>query len=441
MMRAIAIEIDEAPLSLAPPTEADYVGRMINAALHRPLVRRDGPRRVPGAAEAWRCSPDGLRWEFVLRQDGRWSDGAPLTAEDALAGLVAAAEHPLWSRYLRCLRAADASEPGRLCLTLRHPFHPLLDLLAVPDLAPRRPGRFSGPYTLTTASADEVALAPNPALAGADLRPPLRFVRNRDPERSPADFFSGRFDVTASTGFPGRHIRHYCKDMFYRTCDTGIVVQLEVNPRGSPWLQQRAARLALHAALDREAIAGGLHGAVRPVDGFGPACFASLSALALPAAELATAGLAGPPRLRLLFHDYEPNRAIAEAVAGQWAERLGLTTELVVGDFADGGCDDFDLLLALRFPTFPSPWAVLEHLALLVAGLADPAYPRLHAALAGWLRGPAAAALDLTDFGAGLREAMPVVPLFEVVGHWLQRPEAHGFDYPDDGYFDFEGRA
>ncbi len=36
---------------------------------------------VPGAAERWDVSPDGLTWTFHLR-DQAWSDGMPLTAED-----------------------------------------------------------------------------------------------------------------------------------------------------------------------------------------------------------------------------------------------------------------------------------------------------------------------------------------------------------------------
>ena len=37
---------------------------------------------VPGAAESWSQSTDGLTWTFTLREDLRWSDGAPLTADD-----------------------------------------------------------------------------------------------------------------------------------------------------------------------------------------------------------------------------------------------------------------------------------------------------------------------------------------------------------------------
>ena len=38
----------------------------------------------PGLAESWTNSPDGKTWTFRLRKNLRWSDGAPLTADDVV---------------------------------------------------------------------------------------------------------------------------------------------------------------------------------------------------------------------------------------------------------------------------------------------------------------------------------------------------------------------
>ncbi len=48
------------------------------------LTRRDATtlRPVPGVAERWEVSDDGLTWTFHLRRDARWSDGQPVTAHD-----------------------------------------------------------------------------------------------------------------------------------------------------------------------------------------------------------------------------------------------------------------------------------------------------------------------------------------------------------------------
>jgi ABC-type oligopeptide transport system substrate-binding subunit len=42
-------------------------------------------RPMPGAAERWETSDDGLTWTFHLREHS-WSDGTPVTAEDFLYG-------------------------------------------------------------------------------------------------------------------------------------------------------------------------------------------------------------------------------------------------------------------------------------------------------------------------------------------------------------------
>jgi ABC-type transport system substrate-binding protein len=51
-----------------------------------PLVNLDeNLNLIPGAAESWEPSEDGLTWTFHLRPDQVWSDGTPLTANDYVA--------------------------------------------------------------------------------------------------------------------------------------------------------------------------------------------------------------------------------------------------------------------------------------------------------------------------------------------------------------------
>ncbi|PKL96047.1 MAG: peptide ABC transporter substrate-binding protein [Gammaproteobacteria bacterium HGW-Gammaproteobacteria-8] len=44
-------------------------------------------RLVPGAAGRWDISRDGLSYTFYLREEGRWSNGEPVTADDFVFGL------------------------------------------------------------------------------------------------------------------------------------------------------------------------------------------------------------------------------------------------------------------------------------------------------------------------------------------------------------------
>lgn len=54
---------------------------------------------IPGAAERYDISDDGLTLTFHLRADGRWSDGAPVTAEDFVLAFRRAFDPQIASAY------------------------------------------------------------------------------------------------------------------------------------------------------------------------------------------------------------------------------------------------------------------------------------------------------------------------------------------------------
>ena len=67
------------------PQRMSYLEDMrVGSALYEGLVRFDPQRNGfdPGAARSWTTSDDGLTWTFHLREDGRWSNGRPVTAHD-----------------------------------------------------------------------------------------------------------------------------------------------------------------------------------------------------------------------------------------------------------------------------------------------------------------------------------------------------------------------
>ncbi len=73
---------DIADLDPHMATETKYYS--VLSALLEGLVGEDPATLapVPGVAEHWDISPDGLTYTFHLRADGRWSDGTPVTATD-----------------------------------------------------------------------------------------------------------------------------------------------------------------------------------------------------------------------------------------------------------------------------------------------------------------------------------------------------------------------
>jgi oligopeptide transport system substrate-binding protein len=76
------------PPDLDPHTNNSTVVGFILDALFEGLVRvaNDGTTVLPGVAERWEISPDGLVYTFHLRADARWSNGDPVTADDIVAG-------------------------------------------------------------------------------------------------------------------------------------------------------------------------------------------------------------------------------------------------------------------------------------------------------------------------------------------------------------------
>ena len=73
------------PQSISPLTARTQADRDLVALLFRGLVR-NGPNGtlVADLAETWTVGDGGRTWTFTLRQDARWHDGEPLTAEDVV---------------------------------------------------------------------------------------------------------------------------------------------------------------------------------------------------------------------------------------------------------------------------------------------------------------------------------------------------------------------
>src|ERR1700687_3785611 len=114
--------------------EAQVVGDLIVG-----LTTEDtAAKPIPGAAESWETSPDGLTWTFHLRAH-TWSDGMPVTADDfvfAWRRILDPKPAASYAYYLYPIRNARAvntgNQPGTalgvsapddktLVVTLEHP--------------------------------------------------------------------------------------------------------------------------------------------------------------------------------------------------------------------------------------------------------------------------------------------------------------------------------
>ena len=87
--------------SLDPQVNFDAAAAWIQSDAYEGLITFDlSGKVIPGAAESWEASPDGLTFTFHLRDGLKWSNGDPLTAQQFVDGA------------LRMLNPDTASEKG-----------------------------------------------------------------------------------------------------------------------------------------------------------------------------------------------------------------------------------------------------------------------------------------------------------------------------------------
>jgi peptide/nickel transport system substrate-binding protein len=91
---------------------------------------------VPGLAESWTVSQDGLTWTFKIRQGAKWSDGQPVTARDAaytfnriMKGTFEQTNYP----YTDNLKSVTATDDATLVMVAKKP-SPTMLRIAIPIL-------------------------------------------------------------------------------------------------------------------------------------------------------------------------------------------------------------------------------------------------------------------------------------------------------------------
>jgi oligopeptide transport system substrate-binding protein len=106
------------PATLDPHLAEDSASFEILRDLYEGLTTGDVDARVvPGTAESWEVSADGLTWRFTLRENAAWSNGDPVTAADFVAGFRRTVDPATASTYAQVLfpvKNAEAVNRGEL---------------------------------------------------------------------------------------------------------------------------------------------------------------------------------------------------------------------------------------------------------------------------------------------------------------------------------------
>ncbi|MBB3397407.1 MULTISPECIES: ABC transporter substrate-binding protein [unclassified Rhizobium] len=121
-----------------PIKSAQNVDNWVFSNVFDVLIRVDktGTKLEPGLAESWSVSGDGLTYTFKIR-DAKFSDGSPITAEDAAFSLLRIRDNKasLWSDSYKIVKTAEATDPKTLTVKLKTPSAPFLSTLALPNVS------------------------------------------------------------------------------------------------------------------------------------------------------------------------------------------------------------------------------------------------------------------------------------------------------------------
>lgn len=81
--QVLRINLSAEPPTFDPAQAQDSQTNTVLKTLYEGLVRMDSEgKEIPGVAESWEISEDGLVYKFKLREDAKWSNGDAVTAND-----------------------------------------------------------------------------------------------------------------------------------------------------------------------------------------------------------------------------------------------------------------------------------------------------------------------------------------------------------------------
>jgi oligopeptide transport system substrate-binding protein len=377
------------PADLDPQINSANSTGTILSALFQGLVAmsNDGQTILPGMAERWEVSGDGLTYTFHLRENARWSNGAPLGSRDFLDSFMRVLDPQVGCEdagYLFPVKGARAFLEGRsgdpatvglsapdartFVIRLDHPAPYLMVLLTNFPLYPvympsldahggrrqrggawTRPGELvsNGPFILKEWRPNayiRVERNPNYWDAGRVRLREVWFYPTDDENAEERAFRAGQLHVTAR--LPKTKVAVYEAEhpAELHLLPTNRTSYLTFNVSRAPFTDPRVRR-AFSSAVDRErlvrAALGGLgtpaHSLVRPgVGGFTPGvrfAFDPAGARRLLAEAGYPGGAGLPPVEFTLNGNTGVAVAVAEVLQQMWEQNLGVRVTVLPVEF------------------------------------------------------------------------------------------------------------
>ncbi len=248
---------------------------------------------IPGIAQSWRISNDGLAVVFRLRK-AHYADGSDISASDAVAAIEAARKGQAGeglASLLQGIRNVSTPLEDVVELQLSTPQPELLELLSMPALGivhrPRGKGhskgqgkaqtiRRAGPFsaeTLPGTDPSTTSLRPRAnAAATVEQAPPAIQLQRRTSADSIHRFNRGESDLVLGGRLPGLADARVTARRGALLVERPRSVLLLLVNQHHPQLRNHAIRHALQLAINREELSRSLYGtqAATPVSALSP---------------------------------------------------------------------------------------------------------------------------------------------------------------------------
>jgi ABC-type transport system substrate-binding protein len=257
----------DASITVAIPSASATIGPLMNSLTQTRLVRVDQVGQVqPALVERWVASRDHRTWTLTIRAGVRTHDGTLATAEDVVARVRNALRDPTRGPGLWHVTAVDATSSHEVRIRLSEPSSLLFETLSLVEALP------AGPFMETETDADGDTTADIEAdepdlravVAPGEDAPAIRTIRIRrfeTPRAAVAALLRDEVDVLYEVPTETRAPLESDGDVHLFPHLKPYVMTLGLNHR-HPILRRRDVRLAMNAAIDREALISQVAGGV-----------------------------------------------------------------------------------------------------------------------------------------------------------------------------------
>lgn len=285
---AITVNIVQEPPEMCSITTTDTVSfDVIRHVIENLVMLDENDKAVPGVATDWTVSDDGLVYTFNLRQDMKWSNGEPVTANDFIFAWTSlltpsfAADYAAFGYIFKNGRefnegtvTADqlgfkALDDYKLEITLAYPAPYFLSTLAFGVFAPVNEKAYNefgtaygtdadkmvynGAFTMTSWEHEsKIVLTKNPDYYDADKveLETINMVMINDSNAAMNSFKAGEVDMIAATGDQAAMMK--AENYPVNNFDDASVWYLEFN-MNDPQLANVNLRKAIALAFDKQA--------------------------------------------------------------------------------------------------------------------------------------------------------------------------------------------